>query len=388
MATKPKAAKSAPAEEAVVVGSFVDFLGYGDEVPENERMLEKDHSYEVIELTDTGYVVKFDNPDFDSKKKVDADKNPQTLETEVFPTEVKLGTAPEGAVKTPTATSTKVKGGKAPKAPAPVVEKVKAEKPAKAPKPPKEPKVVVDPDALPELAAEQEDADVLAIVNESEDLVADAQELEGNIGKNEYHLGGVLYHIKKSGSYKELNPLYTENAGFAAFLNDYMNVDYRKAQHLIDIYVTFSQLGIPNPAEKVAEIGWTKASKITKPMREEGAVADDLLKLATENTVADLSIAIKDQSVEVGGTKGEVKKRVTLKLRFFEEDGTSVMSIIQSAKVQQSLSSDEEALQFILEDWAASNGTSTEVADAPSQKAPVGTAKPKAKAAPKLAAAA
>ncbi len=389
MATKGKtAAKSAPAEKEVAVGSFVRFLGYADDVPENERMLEKDADYEVLELTEAGYVVTFDNPDFDAKKKVNADSNPKTLETEVFKTEATLVDAPEGAVAAPTATVTKIKSGKTPKVPAAVVKEPKAPKvkAVKEPKPPKAPKVVVDKDALPELTAEQEDADVLAIVEESTDLVTTAQELEGNIGKNEYHLGGVLYHIKKSGAYKELNEAYKENAGFAAFTKDYLNVDYRKAMNLIDIYVTFSQLGIENPAERVSQIGWTKASKITPSLREEGAVAEDLLTLAQENTSADLSLAIKEQTTHVGGTKGTPVKKVTIKLRYFEAEASTIMMAISTAKNAQSLADDEAALAFIIDEWMLANGGTAAETEAPSQKAPVGTAKPKAAAKAKLAA--
>ncbi len=391
MATKGKtaAAKSAPAAKEAAVGNFVEFLGYDAEVPENERLLSAAGVYEVIEVTEGGVVVKFDNPDFDSKAKVDAEKNPQFLETEVFNSECKVVDAPVDAKAGATATVTKIKSGKTPKIPAAPVAKEKAVKPPKVVKEKvvKPPKVVVDKEALPELTAEQEDADVLAIVEESDDLVATAQELEGNIGKNEYHLGGVLYHIKKSGSFKELNEAYKENAGFAAFTKDYLNVDYRKAMNLIDIYVTFSQLGIENPAERVSQIGWTKASKITSPLREEGAVAEDLLKLAEENTSADLSIAIKEQTVNVGGTKGTPAKKVTIKLRYFEAEASSIMMAISTAKNKQSLASDEDALAFIIDEWMLSNGGEATVAEAPSQKAP-GTAKPKASAKPAAKAAA
>jgi hypothetical protein len=383
-------AKTKPVVEAaalaIAVGGSVTFLGYADDVKPEERVLTKDTSYPVVELVDGGAIVKFPNPDFNAKKKEDAEKNPKFLETEVFAEEVTVDAPAADAAPVVAPTVTKVKSGKAPKAPAPVV---KAEKPAKAAKPPKvkaEPKVKPpkeEVDDLPTLTAEQEDADVLAIVSESQDLVATAQDLEGDIGRSEYHMGGVLYHIKKSGSYKDLNPAYKENAGFAKFLSDYMNVDYRKAMNLIDIYVTFSTLGIENPAERVATIGWTKASKITRSMSAEGVEPEDLLKLAEENTVADLSIAIKEQTVNVGGTPGEQKKRITMKFRYFEEEGVGLVGILKAAQEQQSLKNEEEALAFILNDWATTSfGEAAEVADAPVQTAPVGNVKAKSSAKP------
>jgi hypothetical protein len=389
-ATAPKATKAAKEVKAAAtaVGGFVEFLGYDETVPENEQVLTAGEVYRVMEETEAGFVVQFANPDFNAKQKEDAEKNPKHLEVEVFTEEVKAAAAPAEAAPAAVATATKVKGGKAPveKAAKPVKEK--AVKAVKEPKPPKvKAEKAEEGDDLPDLTEDQEDADVLALVNESDDLVATAQELEGNIGRSEYQIGGILYHIKKSKSYQDLNDVYKENAGFAAFLHDFMNIEYRKAMHLIDIYVTFSQLGIENPAETVARIGWTKASKITKPMQLEGAVPDDLIKLAEDNTVADLTTAIQEQTVNVGGTAGTAVKRVTMKFRFFEEEGTALIEILAAAKEAQGLKSDEEALAYILEDWAAMNGGEVEAAAAPAQSAPVGT-KAKGSAKPSAAAAA
>ena len=384
MAAKGKtAAKPAPVENAIAIGSFVTFNGYDDAVPETERMLAKGESYEVVELTEAGCVVKFPNPDFNAKKKVHEETNPATLETEVFETEVTLAETPADAPPAKTATVTKIKSGQAPKAPKAVAEKPakapKAAKPAKAPKPPK---VVVDKDALPELTEDQEDADVLALVNESTDLVATAQDLEGDIGRSEYQIGGVLYHIKKSKSYQELDAAYKEKGGFAAFTKDYLNIDYRKAMTLIDIYVIFSQLGIENPADRVAAIGWSKAAKITGPLQEEGAVAEDLLQLAQENSSLDLSVALKEQTAHVGGTKGEAVKKLTVKFRYVEEEATNITNLLTRVQEAQGLASQEAALLFIIDEFQTSLAEEVPAAAAPSQKAPVGAAKPKTAAKP------
>lgn len=392
MAKGNKAAKSAPAD--IVVGSFVSFLGYAVDVPDEQRILTKDAVYPVTDLTDNGFIVRFPNPEFDSTLPENDDANPANVESEVFREEVALTAAPaEAAQVAPAPVATKIKAGKAPASAVVPLKKAKLGKQVKEPKvavsKEEEEEAAAANDDLPVLTVEQEDADVLAIVNESKDLVATAQGLEGDIGRSEYRMGGVLYHIKRSKSFEELNPVYKENAGFAAFLKDYLNIDYRKAMHLIEIYVTFSMLGIDDPASKVAAIGWTKASKIVKPMNDAANDPQELLTLAQENTVADLVIAIREQTVHVGGVKGEAKKRISMKFRFFEEEGISLVEILRAAREQQGLKNDDEALSYILADWAATNGGGlADVEKAPKQTAPVGTAKATTKPTAKIKAAA
>lgn len=95
-----------PTELAIAVGSWVRFLGYDENTPEEEKILEEGGEYEVVELpgieavdgkdVETGYVIRVSNPDFNSKKKVHPDTNPEFLETEVFEEEIELVSDDEG----------------------------------------------------------------------------------------------------------------------------------------------------------------------------------------------------------------------------------------------------------------------------------------------------
>lgn len=373
MATKKSKEVAAP---EVIVGSNVRFLGYADDVPENERVLEKDAVYPVIELTDECYVLKCANPEFNSKKKADAATNPKTIEADVFPEEVELVTgevAADAAVEkvAPAPVVTKVKAGKKPAEKAAPAAKAKGKAVAKVEK--TKPVAEDQADELPDL--ENEDPDVLALVEGSDDLVATARDLEADIGTAEYHIGGILYHIKKTGSYKDIKPEYADNKGFALFLSENLNIEYRKAMYLIEIYVNFTQAGIENPAERVATIGWTKASKIAKLMNADGQEPEDLLELAENSTVAELSASITEQNEHVGGTPGPLVKKVTMRFRYFEEEGSALVAIIREAQSAQALKTEDEALAFILNDWASANaGGVAGEESAPAQTAPVGRA--------------
>lgn len=89
-----------PTELAIAVGSWVRFLGYDENTADEEKILEDNGEYEVVELpgvevvdgkeVETGYVIRMANPDFNAKKKVHPDTNPEYLETEVFEDEIEL----------------------------------------------------------------------------------------------------------------------------------------------------------------------------------------------------------------------------------------------------------------------------------------------------------
>lgn len=412
MATKQKAAAKPAAKQApqaaapeteevsLEVGQQAKFLGYDENTPEEERVLTEGETYEIVGFTEADGddpggdpIVKAPNPDFDKKKKEHPENNPKFIEVQVFAEELEVEAEAEAepeeaaapAAKKAPAKSAPAKAASAKSAPAkaaPAGKKVAAaKKTAKAEEPEAEP---VDPDFVPDL--ESEDAEVLALVQGSEDLIVTAQELDANVATSEYQLGGVLYHIKKDKLFKDLAPEYAEKGGWEKFLTDYFNIEYRKAQWLLEIYVHFNQAGVADAAAKVAQIGWTKAKTIAKELTKEGANVDDLLSLAAENTVQDLVTAIRD-SEHVGGTAGEKKKRLTLKFRYLEADAATVEQGLEAIKEQVGLKDIGEALLHVVTEWIAEHGGTATKASAPAQKAAAKSA-PAKKAAPRRAAAA
>lgn len=403
---KPAAKKAEPAAAAFEVGQNVLFKGYGDDVPAEEQHLTEGHVYPVAELTEDGHpVVRFANPSFDPSKKEDPKKNPATLEVECFPEEVEVTdeavtedaeadaettedaaeaveeAAPaktkapaKGKAKTTEAAPAETTKAKASAKPAPTKAKAKTEAPAE--------ETEGDDGELAPL--ENEDPEVLALVEGSEDLIGTAQELEANVATTEYQLGGVLRHILQTKAYQNMEQDvgkgktkriadFDEPGGFKLFLSQYFNMGYRKAMYLIQIYESFTLAQIENPAEAVAQIGWTKASKIAALLIEEGANVEELLELAAENTVEELSVALKEQ-VKVGGTAGEpgtTAKRITLKFRLWEEEGASVNAILEEAATQLGLKDIGEAMAHIVQEWGANAaGGTAEQEDAPAQTAP------------------
>lgn len=378
MATKGKkvAAKAAPVEaevqeSAINIGDFVKFLGYDADTAEDEQVLVADEVYEVVGVTEAdgegngggNPVLSVANPNFNPQKKEHPDTNPASLEVEAFPEEVELTDAPdddadevEEVAAAPAPAKTRTKAVAPAKAAAPA--KTKAAAPAKAKKvaaPPVEKEEVEVEDETPDL--ENEDPDVIALIDGSDDLIVTAQELEQQAGAIEWQLGGILYHIKKDKSYVQLEggEEYAEAGGFAKFLQEYFNIEYRKAMYLIDIYKYFTQAGIEDAAARVAVIGWTKAKTIAKLLTADDAKPDELIELAENNTVTDLVEAIHDQ-VSVGGTAGERVKRLTLRFRYLEEEAATVNAVLGEAMEQLGLKDTGEALLHIVNAWASEHG--------------------------------
>jgi len=411
-----KQTPAAPEQTAVELkqGDLVEFLGYPDDVPEDDRILVKGEHYEFIEFADQdGTEVAFlraPNPEFDPKKKENAESNPKFFEVDALPDEIAAVVLDEtdgaavteapaaeakaaeakpargrAAAKTATETApaaeaaapAKGKGkaaagkGKAAEAAAPAKgkEAPKAKGKAAAKEQPEEQEE--DQDAPIEL--EGEDETVLQMIEENQnidDLIAAAQGLESDAASIEYRLGGVLFHLRNGKRYLEVEggEANKENGGWALFVMEHFNLQYRKAMNLIEIYVHFTQSGLPNPAEEVAKMGWTKASKIAKflthPDFVEGKTAaqiakhqKSLLAAANENSSDDLS-KVLEETLSIGGGSdnaqpSETRKRVTWKMRFYEEDATLVNTVLAQAQERLALPSIEDTLLMILGDYAA-----------------------------------
>lgn len=410
-------------------GDQVTFKGYTDEVAEDEQLLTEGEQYEVVDVNeDEGSVVlQLDNPDFNPKKK-ESEDNPRLIQVDAFFDEVEIA-AEEGeaeeeeeetkpAPKAKTAAKPAAKGkpaakeaddandeeeqeekpaakGKATAKAAPAKGKAKEEaKPAakgkakadpkakaKA-KPAKEEKEEIDEsEVLP--ALENEDEEIVELVNGAEDLVALAQELTEDSAALDYKLGGVLYHTRLGKAYQAVDKKYAVKGGWQLFIDEQLpGLGYRKAMHLIDIYYKFNLFGID--AAKVAELGWTKCSKIAQVMTEENA--EELVELAAESSVADLSATIQESYNEVGGTKGDKRKKIAFKFRLWDDQAEGVKQVLAHVCTAMSFKDESDAFEHIVMEWAAEHDI--EVAEAkPAAKAGAkAAAKTDAKAAPKAAA--
>lgn len=372
-------AKAAPKVPTVAaVGVIVEFLGYPEATAPEDRVIPDGTRAPIIEIMaadDTNpeaFVIRFGNPGFDEAQPEDPELNPPFIETEVYEGEFAISAdqTPVDAEAAPAETpaAEPVKSGRAKATTKAAVAVAPEAQPAS--------------DELPELT--QEDANVLALIEGADGieggLTGIAQSLETAIESQTYQLGGVLYHIKRDGGFKDLDPAFAENKGFEAYVNAYFGFSYRKAMNLIEIYVAFNQLNIENAAEVVAELGWTKASKLAGAMDDENA--QDMIELARNNTVEGLSEAIRVQKVEVGGTPGEKKVRATIRLKYWEDEANDITETLNSVKEKQGLKTTEDAFSFIITEFKLAQGEAAPVAEAPKQgagRAAATSAKPAAR---------
>ena len=360
----------------IKAGGKIVFKKYSEKPKAGEDYLKPGQEYEVVEVNtdDKTVAVQIPNPDFNSKKK-ESDENPKHILVDVFEEEFTVPGKAAVTGKAKAATS-KAKGKpeveeseeeedeeteeEAPKAKAKVPsrkeEKAAATKTKTAPKaktkPAKSEEESEEADPYSDLTEDKEDKDILGLVNEADDILDLARETAEEASATEYKLGGILFHVRKGGEYKKLDKAYAEKGGFSKYVLEQLNVEYRKAMYLIDIYYKWNKFGLS--VEKVASIGWAKAAKIAAVMSEDNA--EELLELAEENTVADLIENIKANYKEVGGTKGEKKKLTIFKFRLFEESGNAITEVLNSTAAAMSFKSLDLAFEHIVMEWATEHG--------------------------------
>lgn len=377
-----------------VVGGQVVFKEYADTPEPGQDLLVPGQSYEVAEVNEeeTSVAVIVDNPDFNPKKK-ESDANAKTILVDVFFEELEEPEAPKGRGKAAAKVVPIAKGKAAAKAaaeeedeeedadaeeeeedepPAPAKGKAAAKSapakgkaaaktapakgkaaaktaPAKGKAKAKVPaEQAENADVYADLGEDDEDQEILGMVNEADDILELAKEVVEESAALEYRLGGVLFHVRKSKAYEELDKRYTEKGGFSLYLIEQLNIEYRKAMYLIDIYYKWNKYQL-DPAT-VAQIGWAKAAKIAAVMTED--TAEELVKLAEENSVADLIDNIKTSYKEVGGVKGDKKKLKLFKFKLFESAADAVEEVLASTMSAMNFKNLDEAFEHIVMEWA------------------------------------
>ena len=390
---KGSKAKAKPKKAAFKKGQEVVFTGFTaeseEEYPDNAELMEQDEVYEIASLqesddNETAYLLRAENPDFDEDKR-ETKANPSHILVDVFADEIS-GDVPESEEEEDEeeedegdedegeeeeeededeeeeeepASRSKKKGKKK------AVSKKKGKKKASSKKKTKkksskkklatraddEEEEEVDPDLkdMIILTEEEEDQEILDLVNAADDVVELAQEYAEEAMATDYKLGGILYHVKISKAYKDVNKgAYAGKGGWADFVSNELNLEYRKAQYLVDIYAKFNKYGIGG--DKVAELGWTKAAQVSRVMSAENA--EELVELAESSSVEDLKDTVRETYAVKGATPGERVKRITLKYRLAEDAGQIIAEYMNAAAESLGLDNPSEVFQHVVTEWA------------------------------------
>jgi len=216
----------------------------------------------------------------------------------------------------------------------------------------------------------EDSASVRKILAESEDAIAAAKALAKRTQQNEFALGGVLHHIDRTGIWKTVmdvngNP-YEGKRGFTQFIKDHLDVDYRKARYLINIYATFRRLG--KDERDLDKITWSKAKEIAAIANikdEEGTEVgfdmlerdfDALAEMAEKGTRDDLVDHIKATYIHADNTKVKTYK---VAAKFIGEAGDMVAASIEQAKPRTETGDVAAALELICGEWQLYNADLT-----------------------------
>ena len=373
-------------ETHLAVGDEVEFLGYSDEaeMSEEDTVLSAGDIGTIteVDIKERAYVLSVSNPDFDDSKRA-TKNNPKTIEADAFFEEVVLAVG-DGELEL------ELEEGEEEEAPQPKAKakaKVKAKAPSKGRAAPakkakaevaeEEEEVEEEEDRTPKdmVVLEEEDEEILELVEglSNDELLELAAEKVDEASSAEYIVGGILYHVRLSSAYQDMEGgAYAGKGGFEEYINVELGMEYRKAMWLIDIYYNFNRFGIG--ADVVKRLGWTKCKEISRVMTEENASA--LVQAAEEATVSELKETIREDFVgEQGAGRTTAPRRITFKFRLYEDQAALCEQIL--AQAAASIGNDD--LNFVFEhvvtEWA------NEHLDVQAQQKAKRTAKAKVKAA-------
>lgn len=356
------------------VGDKVKFTGFtSEELPDNHDALEEGETYTILEVDD--------DPEEGISYVLAVGEGDDAVEVDVFDDEVGDAPTRKASAKKQTAAK-KAPAKKAPAKKAPAAKtkaKAKAKPKAKAAPAKQESKGAREEEIDPELKGlimleeSQEDPEILEAVNSADNIIELAQEFAEESANAEWKLGGILYHVRVGKSYAELEDgKYAGKGGFREFCADILNLDYRKAMDLCNIYATFSAVGYG--ASELQSMGWSKAALIQSSLNEDNA--ESLVESAQESTVQELKETLA--ATKASGSTKKVVKMTRFTFAMKEAAGKNAANILQMAEEIVGTKDQGELLAHILQDWANDNLDMTQL-----KKLGRSKAKPKAKAAAK-----
>lgn len=291
-------------------------------------------------------------------------------EVEAAPTEVKAkGKKPakqvQAAPKEAPAVEAPVKGkGKAKQATAEGETAPKAKGKAKAKEAPAEATEEEAPSSTD--VVQIEDSEAVQKLLEDQDALAAARTLRNRVEESFFSLGGVLNHIVLTGAHKAAG--FDGKRGFADYVKAELDIDYRKAMYLIDIYKTFRALGVSEA--QFSGIGWSKAKELTSIVTPDNL--DEVLGKARELSKDGLISWVKTTFVNEDGTprvgraprQGQVQK-TKLQFALFADQAETVTRALEAAKGKVGTDDLAQALEFICAEWSqAAEGVDVPLEDA------------------------
>ena len=342
---------TAPAFEA---GQKVRFKGYSQKLEKGQKAIFTDG--EIVEVTnvedpdnilcksiltgDPGYA-------FDSELEEVSDEEIEEAEQNAA--------KPAKAEKTP-----KLKKGKAPAA-AEAPEKSAKTKKVKAEKVPKAPKQEEELEILP---PESYSDSVQKATKTDAKAIETARTLTDKIEQTFWVLGGVLSVIRRRKSFQSLldedeKPLYTGKRGFANFVEQELDLHYRRALYYAEIHEAFAPLGIDE--ERILALGWSKLKTLSRVVNAKN-VSKWLEKAESSNRDSlEAEVTTSLQKVSKGETSEHTPttvKRTSFKFVQHEAQAATTLEALEAAKTIIGKDDNNEAFAHIVNEWFSLQGAS------------------------------
>lgn len=199
--------------------------------------------------------------------------------------------------------------------------------------------------------------EVALAIQEHSDIISFTKECANNAQRYNFMVGGLLIHMANTREHVK-NGFADDHKGFEAFVESVLEFRYGKARYLMNAYQKFTALEVP--VERLEKIGWTKTRVLTQVASKENF--DELVDFAESHTREELEdhIKYKYHKTDVQGRPVielnlAEAPRYTKMFRLIEEDSKMLDLAIDIVRNNIEVSSDSEALAFIIRHFLTSN---------------------------------
>ena len=156
---------------------------------------------------------------------------------------------------------------------------------------------------------------------------------------------------------------YHKEWGYDSF-SDYaekeLEVEYRKARYLLDIWETIKGLDLPKEKlVEIAKLGWTKVKDLAAVITKKNA--EKLLKQAKSMSSRELTESVKVMRKTGGSNLPKTPSTLKITFTLGESEHNIVMQALEEAKKLSNSDNAAVGLEMICQDWMTDKGAKPEI---------------------------
>lgn len=181
-----------------------------------------------------------------------------------------------------------------------------------------------------------------------------AATLSNTINDHYFDLGMVLYFIKETGEYKQINDkkyFCDKHQKWKDFCENELTISYRSAQYYLTMYQYFDSMGVTK--EQLRGLGWSKAKELVG-LTEDAETLLKAIDYAKDHNLNEVKAFVEESSETFSETTETTMKVVKFNFKLYEASAEFVQKALQFKAAELGTDDLNSAFELIMIEWLRS----------------------------------